>query len=141
MILEGARALVRRVLLLVWFGLIVAAPAAAQKPTFDIEGVVTDAQQAVLPGATVTLQSAATGLSREIATDANGRYVFTADSRAWCRAFFLPHALRARYAIPCIATRRRFPPCCIDVTPCCAWARPTGARCRDCWPSSGSTCA
>ena len=54
-----------------------AVPAAAQKPTFDIEGVVTDAQQGVLPGATVTLRNVATGLTREIATDANGRYVFT----------------------------------------------------------------
>src|SRR4249920_364137 len=58
--------------------LVIAAPAAAQKPTFDIEGIVTDAQQAVLPGATVTLQNVATGLTREIATDENGRYVFTA---------------------------------------------------------------
>ena len=57
--------------------LAVAAPAAAQKPTFDLDGVVTDAQQGVLPGATVTLQNVANGLSRETATDANGRYVFT----------------------------------------------------------------
>src|SRR5260370_4276128 len=77
MILEGARAVARRVLILAAFVFAVAAPASAQKPTFDIEGVVTDAQQAVLPGATVTLQNVATGLSREIATDANGRYVFT----------------------------------------------------------------
>lgn len=55
----------------------VAARAEAQKPTFDVEGVVTDAQQAVLPGASVTLQNTATGLSRETTTDTNGRYVFT----------------------------------------------------------------
>ena len=57
---------------------LIAVPAAAQKPTFDIEGVVTDAQQGVLPGATVTLQNTATGLSREATTDSDGRYVFTA---------------------------------------------------------------
>src|SRR6266487_3607213 len=78
MILEGAHAIAHRVFIPAAFVLAIAAPAAAQKPTFDIEGVVTDAQQAVLPGATVTLQNVATGLSREIATDANGRYVFTA---------------------------------------------------------------
>src|SRR5881296_2953872 len=77
MILEVAQAVARRVLILAAFVLAVAGPAAAQKPTFDIEGIVTDAQQAVLPGATVTLQNVATGLVREIATDENGRYVFT----------------------------------------------------------------
>ena len=77
MILEGAHAVARRVLVLAAIVVAIAAPAVAQKPTFDIEGIVTDAQQAVLPGATVTLQNVATGLSREIATDENGRYVFT----------------------------------------------------------------
>ena len=62
-------------LLLAW--LFAPAPAAAQKPTFDLEGIVTDAQQAVLPGATVTLRNVATGLTRDATTDANGRYVFT----------------------------------------------------------------
>src|SRR5206468_8375735 len=75
---EGARAVARRVLVLAAFVVAIAVPVAAQKPTFDIEGIVTDAQQAVLPGATVTLQNVATGLTREIATDENGRYVFTA---------------------------------------------------------------
>jgi outer membrane receptor protein involved in Fe transport len=75
---EGARAVGRRVLVLAAILVAISAPAAAQKPTFDIEGIVTDDQQAVLPGATVTLQNVATGLSREIATDENGRYVFTA---------------------------------------------------------------
>ncbi len=50
----------------------------AQKPRFDIEGVVTDAQQAVLPGGTGTLQNTATGLVRTVVTDASGRYVITA---------------------------------------------------------------
>jgi outer membrane receptor protein involved in Fe transport len=74
MISKRARAFVARLCLL---ALAVAAPAAAQKPTFDLEGLVTDAQQGVLPGATVTLQNVANGLSRETTTDGNGRYVFT----------------------------------------------------------------
>ena len=53
-------------------------PALAQKPTFEIEGLVLDAQQAVLPGATVTVQNVSTGLSRVTATDQNGRYVVAA---------------------------------------------------------------
>ena len=74
MILKRARAAARRICLLALVAMAIAAPAAAQKPTFDVEGVVTDAQQGVLPGATVTLQNVANGLARETATDANGRY-------------------------------------------------------------------
>src|SRR5713101_5874077 len=77
MILKRAHAVTRRVCILACVVLAIAAPATAQKPTFDIEGIVTDAQQGVLPGATVTLKNIATGLARETATDANGRYVFT----------------------------------------------------------------
>jgi hypothetical protein len=51
--------------------------ALAQKPTFDIEGVVVDSQQALLPGVTVTVQNVSTGLTRTIATDQGGRYVVT----------------------------------------------------------------
>ena len=47
----------------------------AQTPTFSLEGVVSDAQQAVLPGATVTITNTATGLTRAVVTDAGGRYV------------------------------------------------------------------
>jgi hypothetical protein len=54
-----------------------AKPAFAQNPTFSLEGVVSDAQQAVLPGATVTITNTATGLTRTVTTDAGGRYVFT----------------------------------------------------------------
>jgi len=75
--LTRSQAIARRVLLLSGMALAIAASAAAQKPTFDIEGVATDAQQGVLPGATVTLQNVANALSRETATDGNGRYVFT----------------------------------------------------------------
>src|SRR5262249_7439703 len=78
MIVEPSQALAGGLLLLWGMVLAIAVPAAAQNPTFDIEGVVTDAQQGVLPGATITLLNVATGLSRETATDANGRYVFTA---------------------------------------------------------------
>ena len=78
MILKRAPAVARRLSLLVWVAMAIASPAAAQTPTFDIEGIVTDAQQGVLPGASVTLQNLANGLSRETATDSNGRYVFTA---------------------------------------------------------------
>ena len=49
--------------------------ALAQTPTFNVEGVVTDAQQAVLPGVTVTIRNVATGLTRTATTDADGRYV------------------------------------------------------------------
>ena len=52
--------------------------AVAQTPTFAVEGVITDAQQAVLPGATVTITNTATGLTRSTVTDTGGRYVFAA---------------------------------------------------------------
>ncbi len=52
--------------------------ASAQAPTFFVEGVVTDDQQAVLPGASVTIRNVATGLERSAVTDAEGRYVFAA---------------------------------------------------------------
>jgi hypothetical protein len=55
-----------------------AATSFAQTPTFTVEGVISDAQQAVLPGATVTITNTATGLVRSTVTDAGGRYVFTA---------------------------------------------------------------
>ena len=55
-----------------------AAPARAQNPTFALEGIVEDAQQAVLPGATVTVQNVSTGLTRTTTTDSGGRFVVTA---------------------------------------------------------------
>jgi hypothetical protein len=59
---------------------VVGAPstAFAQNPTFSLEGIVTDAQQAVLPGATVTAQNTATGLTRTVTTDEAGRWVIRA---------------------------------------------------------------
>src|SRR5262245_41387281 len=68
----------------VWRRLVVAVPllllvfssraAVAQTPTFNLGGVVSDAQQAVLPGATVTIQNIATGLMRSVTTDEGGRW-------------------------------------------------------------------
>src|SRR3954468_7129750 len=51
------------------------APASAQTPTFSIEGVVSDEQQAVLPGVSVTVTNTSTGLTRAVITDTGGRYV------------------------------------------------------------------
>ena len=50
--------------------------AAAQNPTFALEGVVVDAQQGVLPGASVTVVNTSTSLTRAVTTDENGRFVF-----------------------------------------------------------------
>jgi hypothetical protein len=58
--------------------LCVGTPALAQNPTFALEGVVEDAQQAVLPGATITIQNISTGLTRTATTDTSGRFVVTA---------------------------------------------------------------
>jgi carboxypeptidase family protein/TonB-dependent receptor-like protein len=77
MIRQRSRDGALRFFLAATLALILPSPAAAQKPTFDIEGVVTDAQQGVLPGASVTLHNVATGLTRETQTDEGGRYVFT----------------------------------------------------------------
>ena len=52
--------------------------AVAQTPTFALEGVVTDAQQAVLPGVTVTVHNTATGLTRVVTTGDGGRFVVRA---------------------------------------------------------------
>ncbi|HXG89661.1 MAG TPA: carboxypeptidase regulatory-like domain-containing protein [Vicinamibacterales bacterium] len=52
--------------------------AVAQNPTFALEGVVMDAQQAVLPGVTVSVNNTSTGLSRTATTDENGRFVIRA---------------------------------------------------------------
>jgi Carboxypeptidase regulatory-like domain len=49
--------------------------ALAQNPTFALEGMVVDAQQAVLPGASVTIHNVSTGLTRTVTTDLNGRFV------------------------------------------------------------------
>ncbi len=58
--------------------LFVAVDAAAQSTTGTISGTVRDAQQAVLPGVSVTVRNVDTGLSRTIITDASGVYRFSA---------------------------------------------------------------
>ena len=57
------------------FAIAACAPASAQTPTFSIEGVVSDEQQAVLPGVSVTATNTSTGLTRTVITDTGGRYV------------------------------------------------------------------
>jgi hypothetical protein len=51
------------------------APLLAQGGRSEINGTVTDAQKAVLPGVTVTVTNEDTGLMREAVTDGTGRYV------------------------------------------------------------------
>ena len=59
---------------------LIAAPhaRAAQTGTAALSGTVTDDQKSAVPGATVTLTSATTGLSREAVTGGNGGYQFIA---------------------------------------------------------------
>src|SRR5687767_10722351 len=58
--------------------LLVAASAAAsaQTGTASLIGEVTDAQKSVIPGATVTLSSAQTGIAQTTVTDERGAYRF-----------------------------------------------------------------
>src|SRR5262245_2707071 len=66
----------RRILIAVSLLVVIASPALAQ--TGQINGVITDNTGAVVPGATVKAVEAATGLSRDTVSDADGRYTFTA---------------------------------------------------------------
>lgn len=67
LILASATALTSSVVLI--------APASAQTTVASIRGRVTDANGAVVPGATVTLSSAGTGRSQTATTSANGTYI------------------------------------------------------------------
>src|SRR5581483_4240597 len=49
-------------------------PALAQS-TATLQGAITDAQNAVMPGVTVTIRNTATGIERTTVTDAAGQYV------------------------------------------------------------------
>jgi hypothetical protein len=57
---------------------IVAMPARAQSGMAVLNGKIVDQQKATLPGATVTLSNAATGLNRTTMTSADGTYAFPA---------------------------------------------------------------
>ena len=52
--------------------------AAAQTGTASLSGTVTDEQKSAVPGATVTLTSATTGVSRETISGEGGAYTFVA---------------------------------------------------------------
>ena len=64
----------RRFVLLAIVALFFAASAYAQRSTGSIRGVVKDATQAVLPGATVTVTNEETGLLRTTVTNTSGVY-------------------------------------------------------------------
>ena len=66
------------VVCLVGVGVVGGSDAWAQSPTFALQGVVADAQAAVLPGATVTIRNVSTGLTRTVTTDEHGRFVVRA---------------------------------------------------------------
>src|SRR5262245_29524661 len=54
--------------------LALATSAAAQTATGTLSGTIRDTTGAVLPGATVTIRNVATGLTRSVVTDGEGRY-------------------------------------------------------------------
>ena len=55
----------------------------AQSASGDIQGTVVDQSGAVLPGVTITVTNTATGVQRELVTDAEGR--FAAPGCRWVR--------------------------------------------------------
>ncbi len=55
-------------------GLLAAGPAHAQS-TATLQGTITDAQNAVMPGVSITIRNAATGVERGVVTDPAGQYV------------------------------------------------------------------
>ena len=58
-----------------FLALSVTAPAQTQITTAVVEGVVTDASSAVLPGVDVEIRNADTNLTRSLVTDRDGRFV------------------------------------------------------------------
>jgi outer membrane receptor protein involved in Fe transport len=77
--MTGRRIRTTAVLLVVLLAALAApTPAGAQQTTGIIEGRVVDQSGGVLPGATVTLRNAETGVERSGVTDADGRYRFPA---------------------------------------------------------------
>ncbi len=72
--------MVRRVRVATFFMILVAvaaAPAAAQLTTGTIIGTISDETKALLPGATVTVTNAETGLTRTLTTNEHGRFEAT----------------------------------------------------------------
>src|SRR2546423_14607485 len=57
--------------------LLAATPARAQS-TATLQGTVSDAQSAVMPGVTLSIKNAATGIERTTVTDSAGQYVAAA---------------------------------------------------------------
>src|SRR5262245_35530505 len=68
--------LVRFGVLLIILALIGATPAAAQNTSGAIAGTITDTQGGVLPGVTLTVTNAETGVARTSITEADGKYRF-----------------------------------------------------------------
>ncbi|HUP39524.1 MAG TPA: TonB-dependent receptor, partial [Vicinamibacterales bacterium] len=67
-----------RILLSIALLLVISITAHAQVTTSTLVGLVRDAQNAVIPGATVVATHEGTGVSREGVSDANGEFVFSA---------------------------------------------------------------
>jgi hypothetical protein len=66
----------RRLSLVVAIALFATAPLWAQSTTGTVQGTVTDNQDAVVPGATVTLRNTQTNATRTLVTDGSGNYRF-----------------------------------------------------------------
>jgi hypothetical protein len=74
--------LVRFGVLLIVLALIGATPATAQNTSGAIAGTIADTQGGVLPGVTLTVTNAETGVARSSVTEADGKYRLRVCSRA-----------------------------------------------------------
>jgi hypothetical protein len=63
--------------ILLWVLCTIAWPAPVAAQSSSISGVVKDPQQAVVPGAEVTLRNARSAATPSVVTDASGSYSFT----------------------------------------------------------------
>src|SRR5215207_10981850 len=72
--MSNLRVAVRPALYLLFLFLVTAVPAAAQTTLGTIRGAIVDSQQSVVPGATVVITDEATGVTREVQTDAAGLF-------------------------------------------------------------------
>jgi hypothetical protein len=73
---ESMQRIARFGTLLVLLALVGAWPAAAQNTSGAISGTITDSQGGVLPGVTLTVTNAETGVARDAVTEGDGRYRF-----------------------------------------------------------------